>query len=148
MRKKGPMLHHVEIHVSNLAASKAFWRNLLRRVGYRQTSSWGQGFNLSDGADAYLTFVQVEARHAARPYHRCGVGLNHLAFRLPSRAAVDALRAWRRRKKLPLLYDDRYPFATGGTDYYALFVEDPTGSRWSLWRGEIARIGARNGRPQ
>ena len=52
-------------------------------------------------------------------------GLNHLAFRLPLRAAVDALRAWCRKKKLPMLSDDRYPFATGGTDDDALFLEDP-----------------------
>jgi catechol 2,3-dioxygenase-like lactoylglutathione lyase family enzyme len=53
------------------------------------------------------------------------VGLNHLAFRVESRAAVDALRAWCRKKKIPMLSDERYPFATGGTDCYALFVEDP-----------------------
>jgi hypothetical protein len=41
------------------------------------------------------------------------------------RAASDALRAWCRKKKIPMLYDERYPFATGGTDDYALFVEDP-----------------------
>ena len=34
---------------------------------------------------------------------RCGVGLNHLAFRVESRAAVDALRAWCRKKKIPML---------------------------------------------
>lgn len=33
------MLHHIEIYVSDLGASKAFWRNLLRRIGYRQTGS-------------------------------------------------------------------------------------------------------------
>ena len=60
-----------------------------------------------------------------RTCHRCGVGLNHLAFRVENRAAVDALRAWCRKKKIPMLSDERYPFATGGTDDYALFVEDP-----------------------
>ena len=119
------MLHHIEIYVSDLAATKSFWRNLLKRVGYRQTGSWGEGFTLSNGRDAYLTFVQVSSRHAARGYHRSGVGLNHIAFRVESRAAVDALRAYCARKKFSMLYDDRYPFATGGTDYYALFVEDP-----------------------
>jgi hypothetical protein len=53
------------------------------------------------------------------------VGLNHLAFRVESRAAADALRAWCRKKKVPMLYGERYPFATGGTDDYALFMEDP-----------------------
>lgn len=69
--------------------------------------------------------MQVTEKHARRRYHRCGVGLNHLAFRLPDRPSVDALRGYCRRKKLPMLYDERYPFATGGTDDDALFVEDP-----------------------
>ncbi len=107
------MLHHIEIHISDLAATRSFWRNLLKRVGDRQTGSWGDGFTLSNGKDGDLTFVQVPPRHADRAYHRCGVGLNHLAFRVESRAAVDALRAWCRKKKIPMLYDERYPFATG-----------------------------------
>jgi catechol 2,3-dioxygenase-like lactoylglutathione lyase family enzyme len=119
------MLHHVEIYVADLAATKLFWRKLLKRIGYRQTGSWGDGFTLSNGADAYLTFVQVSEAHAGRPYHRSGVGLNHLAFKVEGRAAVDELRAYCRKNKIPMLYDDRYPFATGGTDYYALFLEDP-----------------------
>jgi len=119
------MLHHVEIYVSDLSATKAFWRNLLKHIGYKQTGSWGDGFTLSKGDDAYLTFVQVTEKHASRPYHRCGVGLNHLAFKVEGRDAVDDLRAYCKKKKISMLYDDRYPFATGGTDYYALFVEDP-----------------------
>jgi hypothetical protein len=31
-----------------------------------------------------------------------------------------------------MLYDERYPFATGGTDDYALFVEDPERIRVEL----------------
>ena len=74
-----------------------------------------------------VTSPSCRSRRAtwARTCHRCGVGLNHLAFRAESRAAFDALRAWCRKKKIPMLSDERYPFATGGTDYYALFVEDP-----------------------
>jgi hypothetical protein len=53
------------------------------------------------------------------------VGLNHLAFQVESRAAVDALRAWCRKKKIPMLYDERYPFAIPGTKYCSLFFEYP-----------------------
>ena len=119
------MLHHVELYVSDLKKTKSFWRNILEHIGYKQTGSWGNGFTLSRDDGPYLTFVQVTDRHADRPYHRSGVGLNHLAFRLDGREKVDVLRAYCKKKKYPMLYDDRYPFATGGTDYYALFVEDP-----------------------
>ena len=80
---------------------------------------------MSNGDDAYLTFVQVTEKHAERNYHRSGVGLNHLAFKVKERDAVDELRMYCKKKKVSMLYDDRYPFATGGKDYYALFLEDP-----------------------
>ncbi|KGM32088.1 VOC family protein [Inquilinus limosus] len=119
------MLHHVEIYVSDLSASHGFWSTLLARIGYRETGRWDDGFTLAGDDAPYLTFVQVADRHASRPYHRCGVGLNHLAFRVNGRDAVDSLRQHCLRTGIPCLYEDRYPFANGGTDYYALFVEDP-----------------------
>ncbi|WP_054308584.1 VOC family protein [Mesorhizobium sp. 1M-11] len=119
------MLHHVEIYVSNLDVSRAFWTSLLAQVGYEESDRWNDGFTLASKHDAYLTFVQVAERHAHRAYHRGGVGLNHLAFRVEDRETVDRLRDFCRENNVPCLYDDRYPFANGGSDYYALFIEDP-----------------------
>ncbi|WP_372423106.1 VOC family protein [Salinarimonas chemoclinalis] len=119
------MLHHVELYVSNLAVSRAFWSELLGRIGYVESAAWDDGFTLQNGKDAYLTFVQVADKYASLGYHRCAVGLNHLAFTVESRAAVDALREHCLAKGTTMLYDDKYPFANGGTDYYALYIEDP-----------------------
>lgn len=119
------MLHHIELYVSNLDASRAFWMPLLKQVGYEETGHWDDGFTLANNIDAYLTFVQVSAKHAHRPFHRGGVGLNHLAFRVRDRATVDTVRGYCQSRGIVSLYDDRYPFANGGTDYYALFIEDP-----------------------
>lgn len=118
------MLQHIELYVSDLARSDAFWTPLLAHLAYAQTRSWSDGFTLEGPAAPYLTFVQVTAKHAHRPYHRCAPGLNHLAFQVSARDKVDALRAHCLEAGWPMLYDDRYPFATG-PDYYALFVEDP-----------------------
>lgn len=119
------MLHHVEIYVSNIAASRTFWLALLKRIGYKAGDSWDEGFTLNHPSDAYLTFVQVEQEHTHRNYHRCGVGLNHLAFKVEGRDTVDALRQYCKENDIPCLYEDRYPFANGGQAYYALFIEDP-----------------------
>ncbi len=119
------MLHHVEIYVSKLDVTHAFWSALLAQIGYRQTAGWKGGFTLATEDDAYLTFVQVSKKHAFREYHRSGVGLNHLAFKVKGRDAVDSIRRYCLEKGIPSLYDDKYPFANGGTDYYALFIEDP-----------------------
>lgn len=119
------MLHHIEVYVSDLNASFDFWSRTLAMIGYTGISRWDEGFTLKNDQDAYLTFVQVAEKYKAHSYHRCGVGLNHLAFQVPSRDVVDALREHCRNIGTTLLYEDRYPFANGGTDYYALFVEDP-----------------------
>lgn len=119
------MLHHVEIYVSNLEISHAFWAGLLAQIGYEKESSWDDGFTLAHADDAYLTFVQVAEKHAHRAYHRSGVGLNHLAFRVRDREGVDKLRDYCQENGIVRLYEDRYPFANGGSDYYALFIEDP-----------------------
>ncbi|TBZ73812.1 VOC family protein [Rhizobium leguminosarum] len=118
------MLHHVEIYVSNLSATKTFWAELLSHIGYKLAGSWDEGFTLRNGRDAYLTFVQVSEKYASHQYHRCGVGLNHLAFKVKGRELVDTLRKHCKDRGIVCLYDDRYPFANG-KDYYALFIEDP-----------------------
>lgn len=119
------MLHHVEMYVSNLSVTRAFWTELLAHLDYSVTADFGEGFTLSAEDGPYLTFVQVADRHAERKYHRSGIGLNHLAFKVPGRERVDALRRFCLNRRLPCLYDERYPFANGGDDYYALYVEDP-----------------------
>ncbi len=119
------MLHHIELYVSNLDASHAFWTSLLTQIGYEQAGRWEDGFSLDHESGTYLTFVQVAAKHAHRGYHRSGVGLNHLAFSVPDRKTVDTLYDFCRANGVPVLYEDRHPFANGGTEYYALFVEDP-----------------------
>lgn len=98
------MLHHVEIYVSNLDVSHAFWAPLLAQIEYEQSGRWQDGFTLEHGNDAYLTFVQVAEKHALRHYHRRGVGLNHLAFRVEDRETVDRLRHFcpGKRRYLPV----------------------------------------------
>ncbi len=68
--------------------------------------------------------MQVSRDNIEAGYHRRQVGLNHLAFRATSRAQVDEVRVWARVAGHPLLYDDRYPFATA-PGYFAVFCEDP-----------------------
>lgn len=117
------MLHHIEIYVSDLARSTAFWSPLMQRLGYRE-DRWSGGINyVKDGA-AYFCFLPAPPEHLAAGYHRQRVGLNHVAFRAESRAQVDALTAWVRDNGHPLLYADRHPYA-GGDDHYALYCEDP-----------------------
>jgi len=119
------LLHHVEIYVSNLAVSRSFWSELLGQIGYQESSAWDEGFTLKSQSAPYLTFIQVADKHRSQNYHRCEVGLNHLAFAVDSHQTVDKLRQFCLDKLITVLYDERYPYANGGSDYYALFIEDP-----------------------
>lgn len=117
------MLHHVEIYVSNLQRSVEFWGWLLHELGYELYQKWDSGMSWKY-QETYLVFVQAEERYLDVPYHRCRVGLNHLAFHANSKEHVDKVTASLKEKGVNILYLDKHPYA-GGRDYYAVFFEDP-----------------------
>ncbi|GGK29236.1 hypothetical protein GCM10010965_22620 [Caldalkalibacillus thermarum] len=116
-------LHHVEINVSNLERSVQFWGWFLETLGYTKYQEWDQGVSWKLG-DTYLVFVQTEERFLDAPYHRQGTGLNHIAFYARSKTQVDIITEELRSREVPILYQDRHPYA-GGQDHYAVFFEDP-----------------------
>lgn len=117
-------LHHVEIYVSNLERSTQFWSWLLcEKLGYREFQKWNQGISFLLG-NTYIVLVQTEERFLKNPYHRCQVGLNHLAFHGKSKSQIDKLTIELKKKGSVILYQDRHPHA-GGSETYAVFFEDP-----------------------
>ena len=117
------MLHHIEIYVSNLNKTVEFWDWFLSELGYSVYQSWEQGVSWKLG-DTYIVFVQTEERFQDIDYHRCRVGLNHLAFHAESREQVDKITQVLEKRGITILYKDSHPFA-GGPDYYAVYFEDP-----------------------
>lgn len=117
------MLHHLEIYVSNLDKTIAFWEWFLTQLGYQEYQKWEQGISYKYG-ETYLVFVQAEDRFMDPPYHRRRVGLNHLAFHAESKEQVDTMTDKLIEKGIPILYSDKHPYA-GGENYYAVFFEDP-----------------------
>lgn len=116
-------LHHVEIYVSDLEQSKAFWGWFLGELSYTVSQQWPQGISYQLG-NTYLVFVQTETPYLDVKYHRKRVGLNHLAFHAADRQMVDDMTEQLKDKGITILYEDQHPFA-GGPDYYAVFFEDP-----------------------
>ena len=117
------MLHHIEIYVSDLERSRAFWSPFMKQLGY-EADRWSEGMNYVKEEEAYLCFLQAPPEHLEAGYHRKRVGLNHLAFKGISRAHVDEMAAWVKDSGHTTLYESEYPFASG-PDYYALYCEDP-----------------------
>ncbi|EOS58468.1 VOC family protein [Paenibacillus barengoltzii] len=117
------MIHHVEINVSDLQTSRAFWDWIFQELGYSVYQDWDQGVSWRSGA-TYLVFVQTEANYLDIPYHRKRVGLNHLAFQANSKEQVDRMTKHLEERGVPILYKDRHPYA-GGPGHYAVFFEAP-----------------------
>ena len=117
------LIHHIEIYVSNLKDSIDFWGWLLEELGYEIFQTWEQGQSWKLG-ESYIVLVQAEERFLDVPYHRCRVGLNHLAFHAESREQVDKMTKELNQRGVNILYSDKHPFA-GGEGYYAVYFEDP-----------------------
>jgi len=113
----------MEIYVSDLKSSIDFWGWFLEYLGYRPFQSWESGHSWKLGK-TYIVFVQAEERFMDIPYHRCRVGLNHLAFHADSREQVDDMTKKLEGNGVKILYSDKHPFA-GGEKHYAVYFEDP-----------------------
>jgi len=116
-------INHIEIYVSDLDRSLEFWSWFLGRLGYVEYQRWADGGSFRQGA-TYIVFVQTENRFLDAGYHRCRVGLNHIAFQASSKADVDELTQALGERNMTILYRERHPHA-GGSETYAVFFEDP-----------------------
>ncbi|WP_164214328.1 VOC family protein [Virgibacillus sp. YIM 98842] len=117
------LLHHIEIYVSDIKRTIDFWGWFLEELGYTPFQDWRNERSWKIGG-AYIVFVQAEERFLDIKYHRCRVGLNHLAFHASSRQHVDDITNKLREKGINILYPKKHPFA-GGDDHYAVYFEDP-----------------------
>lgn len=117
------LIHHIEIYVSDLNRTIEFWGWFLKRLGYEPYQEWekGRSWKISE---SYLVFVQAEERFLDIPFHRCRVGLNHLAFHASSREQVNEVTLELKAKGINILYEQNHPFS-GGSDHYAVYFEDP-----------------------
>ena len=96
-------VHHFQIQVSNIQKSATFYSELLGRLGFTKVFEI-EGMVQWQKEGTRIIVAQSPKRLLAQGYHRKRVGLNHLAFRAPSRAAVDELyRNYLVPNKIPTL---------------------------------------------
>ncbi len=127
--------HHVDLVVSDLERSLAFYRGLL---GWTETSEivGEQGervvyiwpANRPEQGSIGLREKRSDA-HAV-PYDRYAVGIHHLALGAGSRDEVDDRFAWLREHGASIESEPReYDYLPG---YYAVFFYDPDGIKLEL----------------
>ncbi len=131
-RGRAGALHHVELWVPDLASAEASWGWLLEELGYARERVWARGRSWRRG-EAYVVLEQSAALRPGR-HDRCAPGVNHLAFHVPDRAALDRLVRLAPRHGWTPLFAERYPYA-GGEAHCAAYLEDGLGYEVELVAG-------------
>ncbi len=124
-----PRIDHIDLSVSDLARSVAFYDAVLSEFGFQKVSDDGtvvwRGPNLEIGIRAAET-LEGQAR-----YDRYRVGLHHLAFRAETRGAVDRFHEFLKSHDFEIL-DAPADYPNYEPNYYALFFVDPDGMKLEL----------------
>jgi catechol-2,3-dioxygenase len=97
---------------------------LLEALGHTLHQEWDGGRSWLLGT-AYLVVEQSPALTSDR-HERCRPGLNHLAFHVEDRTAVDALATEAVHHGWHLMFADRHPHA-GGAGHCAAYLENDDG---------------------
>ena len=120
-------INHVDLTVSDMARSRAFYEPVMRYWGYEIIRDAPDEIIFSQADAAGVTSF---ALHPARPesaekkHDRYAPGLHHLAFDAASREEVDALTLMLREIGAEILDP---PAVYYEPDYYAVFFADPDG---------------------
>ena len=129
-------IDHLDLVVTSLERSLAFYRGLLLPLGYVRVSEiegerGERVVYLGRAGDVgSVSLRQAQSDAHAVPYDRYGVGLHHLAFSAASRATVDERAAWLLEQGAVVESGPReYAYTPG---YYAVFFHDPDGIKLEL----------------
>ena len=130
MRSSG--VNHVDLVVSSLERSFAFYTELLRPLGFDDVAEIegerGEEIRYVGGPGSSVGLR--EAQSDSPPYDRYRIGLHHLAFEAPSRAVVDERAAWLRTQDVEVESEPQeYTYSAG---YYAVFFYDPDGLKLEI----------------
>jgi catechol 2,3-dioxygenase-like lactoylglutathione lyase family enzyme len=126
---------HLDLVVSDLERSLAFYGELLEPLGFTRASEieGERGERVvylggTGGPSVSLRERQSDAH--ATPYDRYAVGVHHLAFVAQGRKQVDERAAWLRERGAEIESGPReYEYTPG---YYAVFFYDPDGIKLEI----------------
>ncbi|MFL5871524.1 MAG: VOC family protein [Solirubrobacterales bacterium] len=126
---------HLDLVVTDLERSLAFYTALLEPLGFDRTSEIegerGERVVYIGGAGVASVSLRVAQSSAhPTPYDRYAVGIHHLAFVASSRDQVDERAAWLRDRGAEIESEPReYDYTP---NYYAVFFYDPDGIKLEI----------------
>ena len=120
------LINHLDLTVSNLTASCAFYDKVLGKFGYARSAEYAGDVPCwvlaASGAAVSIGLHQAKL---ATPHDRYSIGLHHLALHLMSRAEVDDFHTFLMQEAMTVLdAPAEYDYTPG---YYAVFFADPDG---------------------
>ena len=129
-------IDHLDLVVSSLERSLAFYRGLLGPLGWARTSEieGERGERVvylgRVGGRGSVSLREIQSDAHEVPYDRYGIGLHHLAFAASSREIVDERAQWLRAEGAEIESGpEEYGYTPG---YYAVFFHDPDGIKLEL----------------
>ena len=136
-------IDHLDIVVSDLERSLAFYTELLRPLGWSRTSeiTGERGERVVYvGRPSGRSSVSVRERQSPGPHDRYALGVHHIGFTAASRAAVDERAAWLRHNGHTIESEPReFGYEPG---YYAVFFFDPDGLKLEIVHRPALAAGA------
>jgi glyoxylase I family protein len=126
-------VHHVDLVVSSIERSLAFYRDLLAPLGFHRIGEVegerGETIWYLSGPGCEVGLREAQSPSEG-PYDRYRVGLHHLAFEATSRAAVHERADWLRTQGAEIESGpEEYAYMPG---YYAVFFYDPDGMKLEI----------------
>ena len=119
-------LDHILLNVSNPKISLPFYKELFVYLGYDIIRDDEEHIAARKGGTADFWIVQTEEKHVSGAFHRKTTGLNHLAFSVSSKEAVNVFyNEFLKPSGIKTLYDSPKHFPEYTENYYAVFFEDP-----------------------
>jgi catechol 2,3-dioxygenase-like lactoylglutathione lyase family enzyme len=115
-------IDHISINVKNLELSDPFYHEFLVYLGFKRYKDDNAWVNATTG----VWINETERNHQSSGFHRRNTGVNHVAFRVDSRKAVDDFyKNMLVKNNMPVLYGGPKDYPEYHRGYYAVFFEDP-----------------------
>ena len=130
-----PGVDHLDLVVTDLERSLAFYTELLGPLGFTETSEivgerGERVIYISGAGDPEVSLRERQSDAHAVPYDRYAVGIHHVAFVADERGQVDERAAWLREHGAEIESGpEEYDYAPG---YYAVFFYDPDGIKLEI----------------
>jgi catechol 2,3-dioxygenase-like lactoylglutathione lyase family enzyme len=130
-----PGVDHLDLVITDLERSLAFYRGLLEPLGYSRVSEiegerGERVFYLGGTGGAAVSLRERHSHERMTPYDRYDLGVHHVAFSASSREVVEERAEWLRSQGAEIESGPKeYTYTEG---YYAVFFSDPDGLKLEI----------------